>query len=600
MVPITENKNKTEQTLFGSAALGTLFHKWRDGTFRELLEDWRWILGFTRQYKWAVACYILLGVLSASFGLVSAVASKYTIDIITGYQTSKLSLVVLIMVASALVGILLRCLTSRVSTKISLHVNNDIQASIFDKVLDADWLALSKYPSGDVLNRFNSDVNTVAGNAISWLPNVVIGVYTFAATFCVICYYNVVMALIALASAPFLILSSRYFLRRMRRHNEKMKEMGSTLMAYESETFSNLDTIKSFGLMDQYGRGLRSLQARWKKLSLDYNLFTIQTDAALSLLGSLVQFAAFGYCLYLLWTHQIAYGTMTLFLTQSTKLSSTFSNLVSLVPSFLNSAVSARRIRELVQLEKEPHDPDSGLLDPLAEQGFQVKLDSLTFAYQPGEPVIQKADFLAKPGEIVALVGPSGEGKTTLIRLILGLVRPGEGRAYLRGADGTEVAMNAETRRQFSYVPQGNTVLAGTIADNLRLVKEDATDQELEEALKLACAWEFVSQLPQGIHSPVGERGRGLSEGQAQRIAIARAIVKDAPVLLLDEATSALDVATERQVLRNIIRSRPNKTCIVTTHRPSVLGLCQRVYRVSQGRVLELDQAEAARLAMDF
>lgn len=600
MVPITENKNKTEQTLFGSAALGTLFHKWRDGTFRELLEDWRWILGFTRQYKWAVACYILLGVLSASFGLVSAVASKYTIDIITGYQTSKLSLVVLIMVASALVGILLRCLTSRVSTKISLHVNNDIQASIFDKVLDADWLALSKYPSGDVLNRFNSDVNTVAGNAISWLPNVVIGVYTFAATFCVICYYNVVMALIALASAPFLILSSRYFLRRMRRHNERMKEMGSTLMAYETEAFSNLDTIKSFGLMDQYGRGLRSLQARWKKLSLDYNLFTIQTDAALSLLGSLVQFAAFGYCLYLLWTHQIAYGTMTLFLTQSTKLSSTFSNLVSLVPSFLNSAVSARRIRELVQLEKEPHDPDSGLLDPLAEQGFQVKLDSLTFAYQPGEPVIRKADFLAKPGEIVALVGPSGEGKTTLIRLILGLVRPGDGRAYLRGADGTEVAMNAETRRQFSYVPQGNTVLAGTIADNLRLVKEDATDQELEEALKLACAWEFVSQLPQGMQSPVGERGRGLSEGQAQRIAIARAIVKDAPVLLLDEATSALDVATERQVLRNIIRSRPNKTCIVTTHRPSVLGLCQRVYRVSQGRVLELDQAEAARLAMDF
>ena len=600
MVPISENKNKTEQTLFGSAALGTLFHKWRDGTFQELLDDWRWILGFTRQYKWAVACYILLGVLSASFGLVSAVASKYTIDIITGYQTSKLSLVVLIMVASALVGILLRCLTSRVSTKISLHVNNDIQASIFDKVLDADWLALSKYPSGDVLNRFNSDVNTVAGNAISWLPNVVIGVYTFAATFCVILYYNVVMALIALASAPFLILSSRYFLRRMRRHNEKMKEMGSTLMAYESETFSNLDTIKSFGLMDQYGRGLRSLQARWKKLSLDYNLFTIQTDAALSLLGSLVQFAAFGYCLYLLWTHQIAYGTMTLFLTQSTKLSSTFSNLVSLVPSFLNSAVSARRIRELVQLEKEPHDPDSGLLDPLAEQGFQVKLDSLTFAYQPGEPVIRKADFLAKPGEIVALVGPSGEGKTTLIRLILGLVRPGDGRAYLRGADGTEVAMNAETRRQFSYVPQGNTVLAGTIADNLRLVKEDATDQELEEALKLACAWEFVSQLPQGMHSPVGERGRGLSEGQAQRIAIARAIVKDAPVLLLDEATSALDVATERQVLRNIIRSRPNKTCIVTTHRPSVLGLCQRVYRVSQGRVLELDQAEAARLAMDF
>jgi len=340
VVPITDNTNKTERTVLGSAALGTLLHKWRDGTFRELLDDWKWIFTYTKQYKWAVACYILLGILSSSFGLVSAVASKYTIDIITGYETSKLSVVIIIMVGSALVGILLRCLTSRVSTKISLHVNNDIQASIFDKVLDADWLSLSKYPSGDVLNRFNSDVNTVASNAISWLPNIVIGVYTFLATFCVILYYNAVMALIALASAPFLILSSRYFLRKMRKHNERMKEMGSRLMAYEAEAFSNMDTIKSFGLMGRYSRGLRDLQKTWKQFSLDYNLFTIQTDAALSLLSSLVQFTAFGYCLYLLWTHQIAYGTMTLFLTQNAKLSSTFSSLIGLVPAFLNSAVS--------------------------------------------------------------------------------------------------------------------------------------------------------------------------------------------------------------------------------------------------------------------
>ena len=596
MAAIAEPK----KTFLGSEALGILRGKWRDGTFRDLLEDWKWILSFTRQYKWAVACYILLGILSASFGLVSAVAGKYTIDIITGYETSKLWVVVVIMVASALLGILLRCLTSRVSTKISLHVNNDIQASIFDKVLDADWLALSKYPSGDVLNRFNSDVNTVAGNAISWIPNVVISLYTFLATFCVILYYDVVMALIALASAPFLILSSRYFLRKMRTHNEKMKEMGSTLMAYEAEAFANMDTIKSFGLMDRYGKGLRERQSRWKTLSLDYNLFTIQTDAALSLLTSLVQFAAFGYCLFLLWTHQIAYGTMTLFLTQNSKLSSTFSGMVGLVPAFLNSAVSARRIRELVQLEREPHDPESSRLDPFADKGFQVRGEDLSFQYETDKPVIQQAHFLARPGEIVALVGPSGEGKTTLIRLMLGLVRPSGGRIFLRAEGGPDIPMNAETRRQFSYVPQGNTILAGTIAENLRMVKEDADEEELTEALQLACAWDFVSQLPEGIHSPVGERGRGLSEGQAQRIAIARAILRDAPVLLLDEATSALDVATERQVLRNIIQRRPNKTCIVTTHRPSVLTLCQRVYRVTDGRAAELDHQEAARMAMDF
>lgn len=187
-----------------------------------------------------------------------------------------------------------------------------------------------------------------------------------------------------------------------------------------------------------------------------------------------------------------------------------------------------------------------------------------------------------------------------MIRLILGLIRPEEGQTVIIGSDGREVVMNAETRHLFAYVPQGNTILSGTIAENLRMVKEEATDEEIIEALKIACAWDFVEKLPDTIHSSVGERGRGLSEGQAQRIAIARAVLRDAPVLLLDEATSALDVTTERRVLKNIIQQKPNKTCIVTTHRPSVLNLCQRVYRVMDTRVTELSEEESGRMAMDF
>lgn len=582
------------------SALGTLLRRWKEGTFGEILEDWHWILTYTRQYKWAVACYVVLGVVSASLGLVSAVASKFTIDIITGYQASKLAVMAAVMVGSSLASLVLRSLISRVSTRISLFVSNDIQASVFDKILDADWLELSRYENGDLLNRFNSDVTTVAGNAISWLPSIVIGLYTFAATFCVILYYDRIMALIALASAPCLLLSSRFLLRRMREHNQEVKRLSSELMSFEVESFYHLDTIKSFGLTGRYGAGLREKQTRYRKASLDYNLFGIQTEAALSLLGMAVQFAAFGYCLYLLWSGEIAYGTMTLFLSQGTKLSTTFNNLAGLVPSFLNSSVSAHRIRELVQLHKEVHIPDSGRLDALARDGFEIRMEELDFAYGAGPRVIERSDFRAGPGEIVALVGPSGEGKTTLIRLILGLLRPERGRAYLRATDGSETELNAETRRLIAYVPQGNTILSGTIADNLRMVREDATDQELREALTLACAWEFVSGMPDGLDSSVGERGKGLSEGQAQRIAIARALLKDAPILLLDEATSALDVATERQVLRNILCHRPNRTCIVTTHRPSVLNLCQRVYRVMDGRVTELSEEESGRMAMDF
>ena len=197
-------------------------------------------------------------------------------------------------------------------------------------------------------------------------------------------------------------------------------------------------------------------------------------------------------------------------------------------------------------------------------------------------------------------MGPSGGGKTTTIRLLLGLVRPQEGRAYLQAADGRQVEMNAGLRRYFSYVPQGNTLLSGTIADNLRMVKPDADDRQLREALEAACAWDFVSAMDGGLNASVGEHGHGLSEGQAQRIAIARALLRDAPVLLLDEATSALDVTTERTILRNLAARYPHKTCIVTTHRPTVISLCRRVYQVSGGRMELLDNDRAQRLAMDF
>jgi ABC-type bacteriocin/lantibiotic exporter with double-glycine peptidase domain len=293
---------------------------------------------------------------------------------------------------------------------------------------------------------------------------------------------------------------------------------------------------------------------------------------------------------------------MTLFLQQRGALTTQFNSLVGILPGMLNSSVSAHRIREIVQLPKEHHDPAAAKrLKAVADRGLTVRMRDVNFSYEDEQRhVISNSDFVAQPGEIVALVGPSGEGKTTMLRLILGLVSPREGKVVLSGYDNVELDINADIREFFSYVPQGNTILSGTIADNLRMVKEDATDEEVIQALKTACAWDFVCNMPEGINSSVGERGKGLSEGQAQRVAIARAVLRDAPILLLDEATSALDVTTERQVLRNIIQQHPFKTCIVTTHRPSVLNMCQRVYRVMETTVRELSEEESSRMAIDF
>ena len=583
----------------GSESLGTLVSSWRDGTFSEIWADWKWIWGYTKRYRRAVWFYTILGVASSTLGLVSAVASKYSIDIITGYDSDHLWFIVTVMVASALVGLLLRSVTSRISTKISLRVNNDIQAQVFDRLLGADWRSLNAFASGDLLSRLSTDVGSVSSSAIRWLPDLIVTAYTFAATLAVILHYDWVMALLALASAPFLLLTSRRLIRGMRTHQQEVRQVGSRLMSYETETLHNLDAIKGFGITGRYGRGFRRRQEEFRRASLDYNLFSIRTEILLSLLGSAVQMAAFGYCLYLLWSGKILYGTMTLFLSQGAKLSSAFNALVRTVPSFLSASVSARRIRDLYALEPEPVLPDDGL-DSLASQGFTVAVEDAGYAYVPHQPVLTHADFRAAPGETVALVGPSGGGKTTMIRLLLGLIRPAEGRAYLQAADGRQMEVNAGLRRYFSYVPQGNPLLSGTIADNLRMVKPDASDAQLRAALEAACAWDFVSAMDGGLDASVGEHGHGLSEGQAQRIAIARALLRDAPVLLLDEATSALDVATERTILRNLAARYPHKTCIVTTHRPTVISLCRRVYQVSSGCLRLLDSDEAQRLAMDF
>ena len=591
-------ENPKKNLVFES--LNTLISRWKDGTFSEIIDDWKWIFSYSARYKFAIVFYVLLGIFSTTLGLVSSVAGKYLIDIITGYKVEKLALLAVVMVGSSVFSLVFDSVLNRFTTKLSIYINNDIQADIFDKIIDADWLEVSKYSNGDVLNRFNGDIGTVSGNAISWLPSIVIAIYRFIATFVVILHYDWVMALIALASAPFMLLISKFVVRKQREYGKKVREMSSQLMTFEVETFYNFDSIKSFGIAPYYSKKLRWWQNKFKETSLTYNMFTIKTNILMSVMGMAVQFVAFGYCLFRLWTHSITYGTMTLFLQQRSNLSGAFSSLVSIIPSFLNSSVSAHRIRELVELPKEVHIPESSELDELVADGFTVQMRDVNFSYVEGTRVITESAFVARPGEIVALVGPSGEGKTTMIRLILGLVRPDSGEAVIYGSDGREVPMNAETRHLFSYVPQGNTMLSGTIAENLRTVREDATDEEIIQALKDACAWDFVKNLPETINSSIGERGRGLSEGQAQRVAIARAILRDAPVLLLDEATSALDVATERQVLRNIIQQHPNKTCIVTTHRPSVLNLCQRVYRVTETRVTELSEEESSRMAMDF
>ena len=583
--------------LFRSDNVQILWDSLHDGTIREFLDDWKWIFSYSKKYRWIVVFYTLLGIIGSTMSIGSAYVSRILINIIVGQQQEKLWLLVSVMIGMMLFSLALGSINSYINARISIYVNNDIQAGIFDRIMDARWKELSAYPSGDLLNRFNGDVGTIASNAINWIPNLVINIYTFIATFVVLWRMDFIMALIAFLSAPVLLGLSRFIMRRMKEYRKRVLELNSKMMSFEVETFYNFDMIKSFGIFGYYSKKLRSWQQRYKKFNLDYNKFEIKSNILLTLVSSAVSMAAFAYCLYRLWTGQIMYGDMTFFLQQRSALSNRFNSLVATIPGMLNSSVSAHRIRELIDLPREEHDPKNAeLLEEQRGKGMTVSMNGVTFGYDERTNVYENSGFKVSSGEIVAVMAESGGGKTTLIRLLLGMLDPQEGNITLKSGSGDEFAMNSDMRRFFAYVPQGNTLFSGTIAENMRMVNEEATDEEVIGALKTACAWEFVEQLPEGINSPIGERGRGLSEGQAQRISIARALLRNAPILLLDEATSALDLDTEEKVLHNIMESHPDRLIILSTHRPAALKLCDRIYRIGEKKISEttLEEVRAA------
>lgn len=563
-----------------SEFIRTLRTKAKDGTLKTVWQDWKWIWRFSHKHRGAVVLYTLCGILSSGLSLVAGVISKYMIDAIVAMELDRLLLYCCGMIGSVVLGVAFQSVVSRFSARLSIDMLTDIQQTVFDAVMESDWLALSKYPSGDLLSRFSSDIQTVSNCAVSWLPGVVIQLFTVLATLGVILYYDPMMALIGCASMPVMFLMSRSLLNKQRSHNQRMRQAGGDMAAFQDETFRNMDTLKSFGVGHIMSDLLRGKQRVYRDTVLEHNRFTIRTNIWLTVMGTAVEYGALAYCLWRLFRGDILFGTMTLFLQQRASLSAAFSALVSLIPTALSGSVAAERIRELTELPKEPHQTAA----ELPKGSYAVELKDVKVGYSPDCPVLSHVELYAEAGQTLALIGPSGEGKTTLLRLLLGLIRPDEGTVCLVDSQGGRHPLGADTRYCFAYVPQGNTVIAGTVAENLRLARQDATEEELIEALKDACAWEFVSKLPMGLHSPIGEGGKGISEGQAQRIAIARALVRSAPVLLLDEVTSALDPETEREVLKNL--DARGVTTILTTHRSSVLNQCSQIYRIENNRVV--------------
>lgn len=560
-----------------------IIEKYKSGAFREMWNETKWLYSYAAKYKWLIVIYIVIGLFATGLALAASLVTKNLINEVLGGKISAAA--VALYVFLGLSGIAVSALNRRLSAKISLRVNNEIRADVFGKFISTTWEEVSAFHSGDLLNRINGDVSTVADSVIGWIPSVTIKSTQFIGAIAIICYYDAAMALLSLISIPAAALISSLLLRKMRSYGTKIREAGSELMSFFEESLQNIQTVKAFGLSQSLDGRLAQLQKIYYDTSLEYNALSVKVTSGMSVLGLFVSYLCMGWCIFRLFTGAIDIGTMVLFIQLSSYLSSSISSLISSVPTVISATVSAGRIISVLNLPREEED-ESLAAREIADFGEapEIEFRDVSFGYKNGGKVFSEVNLTVAPGEFAAFVGPSGGGKTTLLRLLLGLVKPQSGKATL-SAKGKTTEISSVTRRIFTYVPQEKAMFSGTVAEMLRLFSPEATDEEINAALKAACAYDFVAALPEGINTPLGERGAGFSEGQNQRLAIARAVLRKAPVLLLDEATSALDLETERRVLENITALCRGKTLIVMTHRESVLPLCDSVYRISGGKV---------------
>ncbi|MDO5154833.1 MAG: ABC transporter ATP-binding protein [Eubacteriales bacterium] len=574
------------------------------GRLSEMKVQTKWIYQYARLYWKSVVFYTLLGMFGTIVSLGGSLVSRDLVNIITGHQAGKVLQTFAIMIGLNVGNMIVSEISSYASNLISMRVDADIKADIFDKILVTDWESLTNYHTGDLLTRWSSDASMISNGVLSFIPNLIIYTFRFISAFVVVVYHDPSFALFAFLGMPVSLILSKTLMKRMVNNNEKSAAMGAKMSGFNQETFSNIQTIKAFDLIDLYVRRLKQLQQEYISMRLEFQRMSIWTSVILSTVGLLVSYASYGWGIYRVWSGAIDYGTMTMFLGLSGTLTGTLHNLTSLVPMAINLTTSAGRLMDIVEMPREDYSKSDVVAEfakKNGKSGIGIEMHDISYTYHNGTQVFEQASLEASPHEIVALVGPSGEGKTTMMRILLSLIPIQGGIAKCVAAkkdDGIE--LSPATRQIFSYVPQGNTMFSGTIAENMRNVKEDATDEEIIDCLKRACAWEFVKKLPDGIHSKIKERGGGFSEGQAQRLSIARALLRDTPILLLDEATSALDVATERKVLKNISRDCKPRTCIVTTHRPTVLSICNQVYAIRQKRCEVLSEEEITQMMHDF
>lgn len=520
-------------------------------------------------------------ILNASMGMATVVVSlaqvwavKRAIDVASGNIEGSIYWAVALMGGLVLIDFAINISSVWIRNVLGVKAQNRLQQYMLDRILRSEWNGRERRHSGDVINRLESDVSNVVTFITETLPNTLSVVLLFFGAFAYLFTLDRLLAVITVALLPLFVVLSKVYVRRMRHLTRQVRNSDSQVQSVLQETIQHRVLIKTLESDDAMVGKLESTQSQLRRNVIQRTRFSLLSNFILNFGFSLTYLIAFLWAAVRMSMHTLSFGGMTAYLQLVNRIQSPARNLSRIVPAFVSVFTAAERLMEL----EEPPLEEQG--DPIVvEAPCGVKLDDVSYGYNDGDGrVIDHLSFDFRPGTCTAILGETGAGKTTLIRLILALLRLQEGEISLYHADGDGQQLSPRMRCNFVYVPQGNTLMSGTIRDNLLMGSPTATDDEMYDALHQACA-DFVSQLPDGLDTRCSESGAGLSEGQAQRIAIARALLRNRPVMLFDEATSALDIETERRLLANVLGSRQH-TIIFITHRPAVVEYCDEVLRL--------------------
>ena len=516
------------------------------------------------------------GLLDVVCQLLWVLACKHAIDIATGEAQGSLKTTGVIIALLMLTEIISRAASRWIHAVVGNKVRNRMRLKMFSRLLKCDWLHLQRHHTGDLINRLEGDVNSITSLITETIPAAVVVVVQLAASFFLLFNMSPMLALSVLIILPVCLFVSQFYVRRMRKLNRDVRDSDSRIQSVLQESLQHKELIKSLEQNISTEKQLTELQDKLHTQVADRTKFSLGAFTFIQL-----GFAT-GYLVAFLWgvdslrSELITYGTMAAYLQLVGLIQRPTMDLTRYIPGIVSSLTAAERLFELedIPLEKEG---DAIMLSGTAG----VRFNNVTFRYGENErDILREFSYNFPPNSCTAIVGETGAGKTTLLRLLIALITPDSGSIEVyNGKDS--YSSSTQTRRNFVYIPQGNSLVSGTIRENLQLGNSEATEEDMRKALHIACA-NFVDELPEKLDTAISERGGGLSEGQAQRIAVARSLLRPGSIIILDEVTSALDEETEKEMLKRLTSDLAGKTLIFITHRPAIIEYCTQVLRINR------------------